>query len=512
MSRLSPNDRTFNPLPFFVAVIAVILVVAAPTFAQLTQDDIDRLREQGKREGWTFEVRLCDFNSTYPLEQVCGMVEPPDAGSMAPASQRGRVPLSAAPPSSWDWRELGGVTPVKNQGSCGSCWAFGTVGAVESAIKIMDGLTVDLSEQWLVSCNTQGYDCGGGWYVFDYFLAEGRLDLCGETGGVLEPYFPYVAYNASCNCPYPRSYWIDNWGYIGPSNQVAPTTDIKTAIMQWGPVAVSVYVNDAWYAYGGGIFNACQNFSVNHSVVIVGWDDNYENSGIGVWIVKNSWGTGWGDHGYIYIPYGCSKIGYATTYVDYGQQGVYFYADTTVGWIPLTANFESFSALPVDSWYWTFGDGSDSYDEFPSHTYTQNGSYDVTLQITSGTDVRTITKEMYIIAIADTIRGDTLTTMPGTQVELVVNANNSAPINYLKIPFEFGNTIGMVYDSFSTVGCRTSYFEVQTELHWDLAAGKRATLKLLTSEMETSPDLPPGSGPVVKLYFTVPDASTMPSL
>lgn len=508
MSRLSQSDRTLSNLfPFLVATLAFIILVASPVMAQFTQEDIDKLRERGKQEGWTFEVGLCEINSKYPLEQVCGMVEPPDADQMAPKATL--MSTSMAPPATWDWRDLDGVTPVKNQANCGSCWAFATCAAVESAIKIMDGITVDLSEQWLNSCNTSGWGCGGGWYAYNYFVVGGLLDDCGDNGGVLEPYFPYTATDAPCNCPYPHEYWIDGWSYVYSSNQVAPVDDIKQAIMEWGPVAVGVYVNDAWYGYAGGIFNDCQNFSVNHTVLVVGWDDNYEGSGQGVWIIKNSWGTSWGEDGYMFMPYGCSKIGYATTIVDYGQQGIYFWADTTVGWVPLEANFESFSPLEIDSWSWDFGDGEYSYDELPSHTYTTNGAFDVSLEVNTGGDIRSITKEKYIIAIADTVRGDTVSTLPDTKIMVTVTANNSAPTRYLKIPFEFANAFAMTFDSFSTVGCRTDYFEVQDYLHWDLNSGKRATLRLQASALDTSPDLEPGEGPIVKLYFTVPGTAPL---
>lgn len=507
MSRLSLFDRIVNPLPLFVAVIAVNLVVAAPTFAQLTQDDIDRMREQGKREGWTFDVALSEVNSKYPLERVCGFVEPPHAGQMAPSVT---FTTFSALPSRWDWRELGGVTAVKNQANCGSCWAFGTVGAVESTIKLTEGDSVDISEQWLLSCNKSGYSCDGGWYVFDYFMVDGAYDRCHETGGVLEKWFPYVADEVSCNCPYPRSYWIDDWAYVGYSDQVTPVDDIKQAILTYGPVAIGVYVNDPWYGYGGGIFNYCEDLPINHSVVLVGWDDNFRDTGIGVWILKNSWGADWGDDGYMYITYACSRVGYATAYANKGQQGVFFTAaDTTVGWAPFDVSFESFSAFPINSSYWTFGDGGESYDSLPSHTYTQSGMYNVSLEVTSDIGTRSLTKEGYIIALADTVRGDTIVTMPGEHIEVTVNANNTVPVNSMILPFEFANDYGMVYDSISTEGCRTSYFEIQGLSHYDIAINKRATASLIASNYGTSPDLLPGTGPVLKLHFTVPDTATL---
>ncbi len=91
---------------------------------------------------------------------------------------------------------------------------------------------------------------------------------------------------------------------------------------------------------------------------------------------------------------------------------------------------------------------------------------------------------------------------------MTLSTFNAAPLEYLKIPVEFANDFNMVFDSFSTIGCRTDYFEVQTYLHADFWFTKRFTLKLVSSLVETSPDLPPGEGPIAKLYFTIPPTAT----
>ena len=505
MSRLSQSDRTrMNLLPVFVCVLAFLLIVVAPAMAQLTQEDIEAMRERGKQEGWTFEVSLNESNNKYPLDQRLGFKKPDNWYDMAPHTV---FTATAEIPSSWDWRKRDGVSPIKDQRNCGSCWAFATVGALECAIRIRDGITVDLSEQWLVSCNTNGWGCDGGFFAHDYH--EWKNDACGQNGAVMEGYFPYVASDAPCaGCPYPHNYWIDSWAYVGSSTQVPPTDDIKQAVMEFGPVSVACYVTDAWYGYGGGVFNACENGQSNHTVVIVGWDDDY--LGQSVWIVKNSWGTSWGEDGYMYIPYGCCRIGEAACYVEIGLSGVFFWADSLLGEAPLEVTFDAFSPLSVDTWTWDFGDGDSAFVQSPApHIYTTNGTFDVTLQIDAGGDIRTVTKEKYIVAIADTVRGDTVSTVPDTKIEVVLNANNSAPIQYLKIPAEFSNSFGMVFDSFSTVGCRTDYFEIKEYLHYDPFWGQRITLKLVTSNSHSSPDLEAGEGPVAKLYFTIPASATI---
>jgi len=491
--------------PLLVFVL-VLMLVAPAAIAQLTQEDIDAMRERGKQEGWTFEVRLSEVNSKYPLEQMCGFKKPDNWYDLA---EHTVFTATQAIPSSWDWRQMDGVTPIKNQLTCGSCWAFATVGPIESSIRIRDAQTVDLAEQWLVSCNRElplKWGCDGGWFAFDYFIR--KKDLCSQYGGVLEKYFPYAAADLPCSgCPYTRDHYIDAWYYIGDGISIPPIDQIKQAIMEFGPVGVGVFVTDPWYGYGGGIYNNCISATeTNHAVTVVGWDDDFQGSGQGVWIVKNSWGKDWGDDGYMYIVYDCNLIGYAAAYIENGLPGVFFWADTTYGPAPLDVNFDAFSPLTVDTWTWDLGDGDSAFVQTPAtHTYTERGAYDVTLQIDAGGDIRTVTKPYYIVAIADTMLGDTVATeSPQEDLEMVLIANNSAPVAYIAIPVEYDNPYGITFDSFSTVGCRTDYFEIQEYLHYDPWGGKRVTLKLMSSTAGTSPDLVPGEGPVAKLYFNVP--------
>jgi hypothetical protein len=122
--------------------------------------------------------------------------------------------------------------------------------------------------------------------------------------------------NAACNCPYPHPYCLDSWAAIGDPRWSVPTPlQVKQAIYEHGPVSASVYVNSAFQAYHSGVFNACENQVVTHDIVLVGWDDNQGPAG--VWILRNSWGTSWGESGYMRIAYGCCNVGYGAAYVDY---------------------------------------------------------------------------------------------------------------------------------------------------------------------------------------------------
>jgi C1A family cysteine protease len=250
----------------------------------------------------------------YSIEELCGLIEPDDWYENAkfdPCSPRDDLP------DIFDWRDEvpGGLPSVKSQGGCGSCWAFGTVAPLECNIKIKDNIEVDLSEQWLVSCNQDGYGCGGGWWCHDYFRENGKTDPCGDSGAVLEEYFPYVAYDAPCNCPYPHDYFIEDWAYVGNPNGVASVEQIKQAIYDYGPVSVAVCVNTAFHDYSGGVFSGPTCHSINHAVALVGWDDNQGSNG--VWFLRNSWGSGWGEGGYMRIEYGVCDVGYRTVRIQY---------------------------------------------------------------------------------------------------------------------------------------------------------------------------------------------------
>jgi len=289
--------------------LAGVLCLAGPALAQLTPEDIDALRIQGEKEGWTFTVGQNPATAA-PLEHLCGLVVPDrwwESARFDPCTPTRDLP------EYFDWRDYGGCTPIKDQDGCGSCWAFGTVAPLECNILIIDGVLEDLSEQWLVSCNQDGWGCHGGWWAHDYH--EWKTDPCGGTGAVLEADFPYTATDAPCLCPYPHEYLLDDWAFIGSEHGIPPVDNIKQAILDYGPVSAAVYANSAMQGYNGGIFNGCGSGQVNHAVALVGWDDNQGPNG--VWFLRNSWSSGWGEGGYMRIPYGCSSIGYSACYVDY---------------------------------------------------------------------------------------------------------------------------------------------------------------------------------------------------
>jgi C1A family cysteine protease len=276
--------------------MAFVVLVMAYGFAAPTTDVIlDEIRAEIAANGWEFEVGH-NPAMQYTIEQLCTL-NPELANMNFDLEERGREEISRARalPSYF----MGWCTGIRNQGSCGSCWAFGTVGAVEGAWGWQAGYTKDLSEQQLLDCNTSGYSCSGGWYSFPLTVSPG---LTNETN------YPYVGYKKTCTVTSPY-YPISAAYYSSCSNCVTPTTYIKEDIQSYGNVTAAVYVNSAFQAYKSGTFASCANYSVNHAIILCGWDDSK-----GAWRLKNSWGTSWGESGYMWIKYACSRVGYAAAY------------------------------------------------------------------------------------------------------------------------------------------------------------------------------------------------------
>jgi C1A family cysteine protease len=479
-----------------LAVCALVAVVAAGASAQLSDKDITTLQQQAQNEGWTFTVGP-NAATQYDLEDLCGLVEPDNWQEDAKFDD---IAVAKSLPAAFDWRaNHTGLPPVRNQGPCGSCWAFGTVGPLECNILIQDSLEVDLAEQWLVSCNRDAWSCNGGWFAHDYHMWKG--DHCGDSGAVLEQYFPYQASNEPCECPYPHDYFIADWAYVG-SGGVPATSQMKQAILDYGPISVAVTVNSAFQAYNGGVFNACSWGAVNHAVTLVGWDDNLGSNG--AWILRNSWGPNWGDDGYMYIEYGCSRVGTSACYVYY-RGGAIITADANIGEPPFEVQFHGRSGFAVDEWTWDFGDGTYSNEQSPTHSFDERGMYNVMLMISAGEVWRYQIKYDFIAAVADTIIGDSVE-VSGNPIALEVYATNTMPLNQLTIPVEYSGPVDLVYDSFSTAGCRTEAFQVQTPLYLS-GEDKQVTINLAAVSDSTETVLEPGEGNILKLFFHINGAS-----
>ena len=257
-------------------------------------------------------------------------------------------------PSGFDWRDVGGqnyVTPVKNQGTCGACYAFAAIGNFESKLLIDGAGTFDFSENNAKECNYRQASCGGGNYI-------DVANLFSQKGTVLEPCDPYVADYDSCEttCPYQKT--LLDWRII--SDDSVPSAGVlKQYLYDNGPIFTALYAGDtmdpSWKSelnsYDGSYtlyYTYTEPIMPNHAVLIVGWDDTLSHAGgSGGWIVKNSWGTSWGgtcgygtERGYFTIAYGSAGIGKSSSFMhawqDYDPVGDLRYYDEG-GWTGSTS-------------------------------------------------------------------------------------------------------------------------------------------------------------------------------
>ncbi|WCJ30863.1 Cysteine proteinases superfamily protein [Euphorbia peplus] len=193
-------------------------------------------------------------------------------------------------PSEVDWRKKGAVTPVKDQGQCGSCWAFSAVAAVEGINKIKTGKLVSLSEQELVDCDVAG-DCAG----CNGGLMEKAFSFIKKIGGLTtEDDYPYKAIDDTCKSEKMKHHTVDITGFESvPENS---ETSLQAAVAKQ-PVSVAIDAGGLNFQfYSQGIFDGFCGNQLNHGVTAVGYG---EDSGGKYWIVKNSWGPSWGESGYI---------------------------------------------------------------------------------------------------------------------------------------------------------------------------------------------------------------------
>lgn len=211
-----------------------------------------------------------------------------------------------ANPSRVDWRDKSPsvVTPVKNQGGCGSCWAFGSTEVLESHYAIATGDLLVLAPQAYVNCAPNPKHCGGTGGC-EGSIPELAFNWSASKGLPLESNLPYAAHDEQCK-PYKAA--VKNGGYTKlPENDAAA---LETAVATIGPIAVNVAASP-WSSYGGGIFSggcSADNCILNHIVALEGYDTQE-----GYWLVRNSWGTSWGEDGYIKLTRKNDGVTYTDT-------------------------------------------------------------------------------------------------------------------------------------------------------------------------------------------------------
>jgi len=210
-------------------------------------------------------------------------------------------------PDTFDWNDKGAVTPVKDQGQCGSCWAFSATGNMEGQWFLAGHTLTSLSEQNLVDCDHECLDpndcdagCEGGLQpnAFNYVIKTGGIDT--------EDSYPYTAEDGTCSFKSNTiGAKISNWTFISKDEDQA-----QAYMVEHGPLSVAVDAT-IWQFYIDGVITVGCGTSLDHGVLIVGYGNETDIWGqqITYWTIKNSWGADWGYNGYVYIEQGTGCCG-----------------------------------------------------------------------------------------------------------------------------------------------------------------------------------------------------------
>jgi hypothetical protein len=222
------------------------------------------------------------------------------------AAFRTRAAVAVAYPGAWDWRNVNGqsyISPIKDQGNCGSCVAFGSAATIDGTERTSTNLSLnnpngytlqDVSEAQLFYCGAEpaGYRCSTGWYV------SGALAYATNPGVAPEACFPYSAGDQPCNL---APGWQGQVTKVGASGYLNTTDSMKTWLSTRGPLIACFKVYSDFFGYTGGVYhwNGSAPYEGGHCISVIGYSDSLQ-----AWLCKNSWGTGWGMGGYFYIGYG----------------------------------------------------------------------------------------------------------------------------------------------------------------------------------------------------------------
>jgi C1A family cysteine protease len=357
-----------------LAVASVFILAAAPVLADKTEDEeIAQINKRNAERGyhWTAGRTSVSGLSAEEKKKLLGALPPPDE------LWKNTEPMTAAPgaafPPMFDWRQHNGVTPVTDQKTCGSCWAFAAVAQLESHTLIYDLRLEDLSEQQVVDCDAYGGGCGGGYVAAAY-------ELFMDPGCVAESCYPYEARDDRACRQNSCAVLARIATYVPVDNDV----DAIKAALANGPVTCLFSVVNDFFSYTGGCYDTDTLAAINHAILIIGWDES-ECAGQGSWIIKNSWNAGWGMDGFAYVKYGTCRVGSYAYQIQYLPSPVVVCVTSpnggeiwkagdqhTITWYTARQTPDSMSVL-------LSLDGGETYEYTIAHGLTGATSYDWTV-------------------------------------------------------------------------------------------------------------------------------------
>ena len=342
------KKRTISKVIFIFIILAIFSIFLTvpitstePSIKLIKQsNEIENLQQSIYDQGYNYTVSENHITrlSTKEQEVLYGYIpeeilkEPP-SGNIKFFSNEPMLATKnsvGSTPSSYDAMALGHVTPIKNQGACGSCWIFGVIADFESDVAISESDLLDFSEQEVGDCNI--WSSEGGYNFCDGGNALMAINYLTKYGSSDESCRPYQASSQSCqNCPKIKN--VDNWRMITGSSGQDQIETIKNAIINYGPVYSTIYAgNSGFHAYNGGVYEFGGTNPVNHAIQIIGWNDT-----LGAWMIKNSWGTGWGASGpypgCAWVAYGSANLGdYTSAIVSYKNPVDQIFYHDECGW------------------------------------------------------------------------------------------------------------------------------------------------------------------------------------
>ncbi len=304
-------------------LIILILTAFCSTIISYSQN-IERAPLNPDYIKWLESSSMKPVNAGEGREIPSGLIPPPHKMNTNLLSKTKKDGIMADPPASYDLRDYGRLTSVKNQGDCGSCWTFASFGSMESTALTFGLGTYDGSEQNMKNCHGYllGHCSGGNEEMATAYLTR-RTTPSYNGSPLLETDDGYNILVSACSAGHTPMISITEAWFL-------PVNDddlIKNLIMEYGALFSGMYFDGPYFNSTYNTYYYSGAADPNHGVTLVGWDDNKSIPGApgnGAWIIKNSWGSGWGENGYFYVSYYDSKINYSLAlWPDAG----YYYSD-----------------------------------------------------------------------------------------------------------------------------------------------------------------------------------------